>query len=104
MTFNVLHGASPDDGLVDLVEAALDRAGSSSAYARLSFRPRDEVLVRAGTAGRFYLMRGGYAYAVHSWDQIGGRRAWVVVDPRAVAGATTTGAVPYRHLAGLRAL
>lgn len=81
-------------------QVAIDRAGSGGRYNHLSYRPVDSSYLRGATTGRVYQMKGGIAYYVASWTQVGGKKPTSAVDQVSVDKAGTTSPVKWTHVRG----
>ncbi|KRE55314.1 CHAP domain-containing protein [Phycicoccus sp. Soil748] len=78
---------------------AIDKAGSATRYNHLSFRPVDGSYVRGYTTKKVYLMKGGIAHYVYSWDQVGGTvQPTTLVDQVAVDKAGTSSPLYWTHI------
>ena len=79
---------------------AIDRAGSGGRYNHLSYRPVDGSYLRGTTSKRVYQMKGGVAYLVRSWTQVGGTKPTTAVDQVAIDKAGTTSPIRWTHIRG----
>ncbi|MEP6855217.1 MAG: CHAP domain-containing protein [Pedococcus sp.] len=83
-------------------QVAIDKAGSGGAYNRIRAVPADATMLTT-TKGVKYRIKGGIAYHSTSFP-IAELTTPVLVDHQALTSATTTGALKYRHLKGVKAL
>jgi surface antigen len=77
---------------------AIDRAGSGGRYNHLAYRPVDGSFIHGATTKRVYQVKGGVAYYVSSWTQVGGRQPTRAVDQVSVNMAGTTTPVKWTHV------
>ena len=78
---------------------AIDRAGTVTKYNHLSYRPVDGTYLRGYTTQHIYLMRGGVAYYLKSWAQVGGTvQPTTLVDQVAVDKAGTASPLYWTHI------
>ncbi|WP_406830247.1 CHAP domain-containing protein [Pedococcus sp. KACC 23699] len=86
----------------DVDQNAIDKAGSGGAYSRMLATPADDTMLKT-TKGVTYRMKAGIAYYSTSLA-LAQPTTPVLVDYEAIRNATTTGAVKYRHIKGVKAL
>jgi surface antigen len=79
-------GAKP---YVRIDQRAIDAAGSGGDYNRLRKVPVDGQALRVLATGKTYIVQGGAALLITSWDQVGGYRSPAPVEPLSLRYAGT---------------
>jgi surface antigen len=87
-------------GYTTVDQYAIDRAGSGGRYNHLAYRPVDGSFLRGATTKRVYQVKGGVAYFVRSWTQVGGTKPTTYVDQASIDRAGTMSALKWTHLRG----